>query len=125
MEGTKDGKKEYYKIGDKGFNDGTITIDSGEYAGGSDAKISAGRLNLAFKRDAIVDQTNNRYYFYPIKDYNASYNSVIMQNNVDTYDDIYAYVNDSKNEDLKTAFYTALGRERASMYKSWNDYINK
>ena len=123
--GTKDGKKEYYKIGDKGFNDGTITIDSGEYAGGSDAKISAGRLNLAFKRDAIVDQTNNRYYFYPIKDYNASYNSVIMQNNVDTYDDIYAYVNDSKNEDLKTAFYTALGRERASMYKSWNDYINK
>ena len=37
---------------------------------------------------------------------------------------IYIYVN-SQSTELKTAFYTALGRERASLYKSWSDYIKE
>ena len=121
--GEKDGKFEYYKIGDREINDGTVKINSGEYAESSNNYMSAGRLNLSFKRDVLIRENNeNRYYFYPINNYNASYNSIIMQNNVDTYDDIYEYVG-HQNDKLKTAFYTALGRERASMYKTWDEYI--
>ena len=117
----ENGKYEYYRIGDQGIKNGTVQIDSGEYAQNSDDYTSAGRLNLSFKRDVLTNG-DARYYYYPIQDYNASYNSIIMQNDVDTYDDIYAYVNDQSDE-LKVAFYTALGRERASSHKTWNDYI--
>ena len=117
------GKNEYYRIGDHGINDGTVTIGSGAYDGNADDSISAGRLNLDFKRDVLTNNLGTTYYYYPMQDYNASYNSIVMQNDVDTYDDIYAYVNDSGNNDLKVAFYTALGRERARTYKSWSDYI--
>ncbi len=115
------GKNEYYKIGDQGIRDGTVEIDSGNYAENSNSYVSAGRLNLSFKRN-VLSNGEVRYYYYPMQDYNASYNSIIMQNNVDTYDDIYTYVNNQSNE-LKIAFYTALGRERASTYKTWNDYL--
>lgn len=119
---TTTGKYEYYKIGDQGIKDGTVEIDSGDYAESSNKYISAGRLNLSFKRDLLTNG-EQRYYYYPIQKYNASYNSIIMQNNVDTYDDVYTYINNQGIE-LKTAFYTALGRERASTYKSWDDYIS-
>ena len=60
-------------------------------------------------------------YYYPMKDYYASYNSIVNQNYWDQeyskVDDIYAYIS-SKNENLKKAFYTALGRERYGMYKT-------
>ena len=39
-----------------------------------------------------------------------------MQDNIETYDDIYDYVN-SQSEDLRVAFYTALGRERYGLFK--------
>ena len=121
---SESGKKEYYKIGDKDIGkDGTAIIDSGNYAESGNNYISAGRLNLSFKRDVISNEDQS-YYYYPLKDYNASYNSIIMQDRVDTYDDIYIYIN-SQSTELKTAFYTALGRERASLYKSWSDYIKE
>ena len=124
----KSGKKEYYKIGDKWLKedaeeDEKIEINSGNYAQSGNKYISAGRLNLSFKRNVISNEDQS-YYYYPLKDYNASYNSIIMQDKVDTYDDIYMYVN-SQSTELKTAFYTALGRERASLYKSWSDYIKE
>ena len=115
------GKNEYYRIGDQGIRKGTVNINSGGYASNGNTYASAGRLNLSFKR-SVLSNGDNRYYYYPLKDYNASYNSIVMQNNVDTYDDIYMYVN-SQGTELKTAFYTALGRERAGLYKSWSDYI--
>ena len=118
----ENGKNEYYKIGDQGIKNGTVKINSGKYAQNSNNYTSAGRLNLSFKRDVLTNG-ESKYYYYPIQDYNASYNSIIMQNDVDTYDDIYAYVNDQSYE-LKVAFYTALGRERAGMHKTWDDYIN-
>lgn len=117
------GKYEYYRVGDQGIKNGDVEINSGNYGGTTDIYVSAGRINLSFKRDVLTNG-DQRFYFYPLQDYNASYNSVIMQNEVDTFDDIYTYVNEQRKE-LKTAFYTALGRERASMYKTWNDYINK
>ena len=120
---SSDSKYEYYRIGDHGINDGTVIIDSGNYAENSNNYTSAGRLNLAFRRDLITNGDKS-YYYYPMQDYNASYNSIVMQNDVDTYDDIYTYVNGQSYE-LQVAFYTALGRERAGTYRSWSEYINK
>lgn len=113
-------KKEYCRIGDRNIsNNGTLTIAVGNYA--QDVG-SAGRLNLDFRRDVITNNDSGRtFYYYPIQDYNPSYNSIVMQNNVNTYDDIYAYVK-SQTDELKRTFYTALGRERASKYKTLEDY---
>lgn len=112
-------KKEYCRIGDQNIGCNKIKISAGEYA--QDAK-SAGRLNLDFKRDVITNDSGSTFYYYPIQDYTPSYNSIVMQNNVDTYDDIYAYMNKQQSYELKKAFYTALGRERASKYKAVEDY---
>ncbi len=114
----KANQNKYYRIGDRDLvNSDNVSISAGAYGNNS-----AGRLNLDFKRDILTTKDGARsLYFYPLKLYNASYNSIIMQNDVDTYDDIYIYVNES-NDDLKKAFYTALGRERAGTYKTWSDY---
>lgn len=103
----------YHKIGDKGFETGgTLSVNAGEYG---EAR-SAGRLNLDFEKSTLI-VNNVTYEYYPLQEYKASYDSIIMQNNVKTYDDIYAYVN-KQSPALKQAFYTALGRERASKYNS-------
>ena len=123
------GKNEYYKIGDNNLTNGTVRIGSGDYDGNTDDYRSAGRLNLSFERDLLTNGDRS-YYYYPLSTknssqvYDASYNSIIMQDDVYTYDDIYTYVNEQSNYELKVAFYTALGRERASTYKSWSDYIS-
>lgn len=111
----------YCKIGDKGIENGTPSLNAYQYYGttqnGEDTYgyiRSAGRLNLDFERSTLIDN-NISYYYYPLKQYNASYDSIVMQNNVTTYDDIYEYVN-GQSDELKEAFYTALGRERVSKY---------
>lgn len=113
-------KLEYCRIGDQNINDDTIY--AGDYDQSNGKYVSAGRLNLDFKRDMITNDDENTLYYYPIQDYIPSYNSIVMQNNVDTYDDIYVYVNNSKSNKLKKVFYTALGRERAGNYKTIDDY---
>ena len=115
----------YHKIGDKGFeNTGTLSVDAGVYADTSGQTKSAGRLNLDFERSMIYNSDISATYYYPLERYKSSYDSIVMQNNVTTYDDIYQYVNSSevngRNNNLKTAFYTALGRERYSAYKTNN-----
>ena len=114
-------QNKYYRIGDRDLvNSDIVSISAGEY--GNNKNNSAGRLNLDFKRDILTTRDGAKsWYFYPLSLYDASYNSIVMQNDVDTYDDIYIYVNES-NDDLKKAFYTALGRERAGTYKTWSDY---
>lgn len=110
----------YHKVGDKGFSDGTVKVNAGYYQGNTDAGgekyRSAGRVNLDFESVMLLND-DKAFYYYPLKNYNASYNSVVMQNKINTYDDIYEYVN-SCNANLKKAFYTALGRERASKYNT-------
>ena len=97
----------YCKIGDV-----KLTENSGNNIAGN----SAGRANLDFIRHTLRTDTETKYY-YPLKDYYASYNSIITQNKMDSYEDIYQYVG-SKNDKLKTAFYTAIGRERQGQYKA-------
>ena len=114
------GTYSYHKINDNGFKDGSIVVDTGSYA---DNYNSSGRLNLDFKRNTLTKENEGTYYYYPLKNYNASYDSVVMQNNVIPYDDIYEYVNNCGNNELKEAFYTALGRERYATYKSQNENV--
>ena len=110
----------YHRIGDKYLieNENNIAISS-EYGIGAE---SAGRLNLDFNRQMAYKTDGSTMYYYPLKDYYASYNSVVNQNywdkKYDEIDDIYSYVAQSGNDNLKIAFYTALGRERKGMYKS-------
>ena len=106
----------YHKIGATYLEGGEDNINANNYAKESTKAISAGRINLDFDRKSVISGEST-YYYYPLSVYNASYDSVVMQNKVTTYDDIYAYVN-KQNNAFKSAFYTAIGRERAGKYNS-------
>ena len=113
--------KEYHKIGevnDDGEN--SIAVDRSSIYGNAQ---SVGRLNLDFIKKFIMKNSNLEWYYYPLQAYTASYKSIIMQDKVIPYEDIYAYVNGTGDTDLAKAFYTALGRERESKYditRKWN-----
>lgn len=107
--------RNYHRIGDKDLEEGIVGLDNTKIYGADSS--SAGRLNLSFTRKYIMN-SNATYYYYPLKEFNASYNSIVMQNKVTTYDDIYQYIGEQKSEDYKRAFYTALGREREGKFIS-------
>ena len=102
----------YHKIGDN-----YLTASSGANIL---TTIPAGRLNLDFKRKTLIYTTagsgQTMSYFYPRQE-DGSYNSIITQNDVTTYEDIYIYI-EGTNDILKKVFYTALGREREGMYRT-------
>ena len=102
-------EKVYYRIGDVELEyGGTATLNAGNYGDIS----SAGRLNLDFKRRYVTDTSQTQtYYYYQMRNFKASYNSVVMQDKVTTFDDIYKYIS-GVSPDYQKAFYTALGRER-------------
>lgn len=102
-------EKVYYRIGDVELENGvTATLNAGNYGDIS----SAGRLNLDFKRRYVTDTSQTQtYYYYQMRNFKASYNSVVMQDKVTTFDDIYKYIS-GVSENYQRAFYTALGRER-------------
>lgn len=109
----------YHKIGDA-YLENTSSVKETSLDGYA---LPAGRLNLDFKKQKMIKQDNNIVYYFPLKydgtnSYKGSYNSIITQNNVTSYDDIYKYIYNQPNEDLKKAFYMALGREREATYKS-------
>lgn len=112
--------KSYHRVGDRYLeenNGDKIGVDSGEI---QVPVHSAGRANLDFEKQKIIKDEETRYY-YPLKDFYGSYNSIITQNNVTTYEDIYKYIEEKKgegNRNLAKAFYTALGRERYGIYKA-------
>lgn len=106
------GKDNYYhRIGDNYLS----------IASNIPTNIPAGRLNLDFKRTSMMDSSTNTKtrYYYPMVNY-ASYNSIITQNDVTTYKDIYNYISQQNNQ-LKKSYYTALGREREGQYSFSSD----
>lgn len=106
----------YHKIGDR-----YLTVNESNIV----TSMPAGRLNLDFKRKTTnIEESGNKTvkYYYSVKydgrnSYKASYDSIVTQNNVETFEDIYEYI-EGTNYNLKKAFYTALGREREGTYKS-------
>lgn len=81
-----------------------------------------GVLNTDFERRSYVDESGTTKYYY-LKKQLGSYSSIVNQSEADTIDDgnIYRYV-DKKEDSIRKAYYTALGRERHSMYRT-NNYI--
>lgn len=82
-----------------------------------------GVLNIDFdRRIAFNDGTDITKYFFPKKQL-ASYSSIVNQfgeNDIENNiykNNIYKYI-DSKGGNIAKSYYTALGRERYSMYKS-------
>ncbi len=103
--------------------------DEGRYYQITDLNISGenimGVLNTDFERRSYTDNNGTTKYFYPKKQF-GSYSSIVNQSSsvVDTIDaindkNIYQYL-DSNGNSIRTAYYTALGRERYSMYRTNN-----
>ncbi len=107
----------YHRVGDKYLE----TSSNVGNTANNISYISAGRSNLDFIRYMLIDENSITRYYYPLPTIYGSYNSIITQNDVTAFDDIYAYIQgqiDAGNDRLAKAFYTALGRERYGMYKA-------
>ncbi len=104
--------------------------DNGNYYKITDASIKnddeanqgkfIGVLNTDFERRTYTENGIEKYFF-PKKQL-ASYTSIINQSNIDTVTDgnLYKYVQ-NKGYEIAKIYYTALGRERYSMYKTNNN----
>ena len=104
--------------------------DNGNYYKITDASIKnddeanqgkfIGVLNTDFERRTYTENGIEKYFF-PKKQL-ASYTSIVNQSNIDTVTDgnLYKYVQ-NKGYEIAKIYYTALGRERYSMYKTNNN----
>lgn len=81
--------------------------------------IVSGVLNIDFERKTRTTSMTARY-FYPNESF-ASYASVVNQADVDEPENIYDYLTDGSKDNVAKAYFTALGRERYSMYRTSND----
>lgn len=89
-------------------------------------------LNNDFEAKRITDNQNATNVFFLHGNINgsltASYSSIIMQTKVADIDNIYKYVASLENNAVSQKYFTALGRERYSMYKTnnnVNEIVNK
>ena len=103
----KDSSGEYTRVTDKSLTDVSNKI---------------GVFNYDFERQTMEpddddDNVLTRYY-YPKRQL-GSYTGYVAQTNTEDVDDIYTYLD--KHQDLAKIYYTALGRERYSMYKSFRN----
>ena len=104
--------------------------DEGRYYQITDRNISGdiiGVLNTDFERRSYTDNNGTTKYFYPKKQL-GSYSSIVNQSSsvVNTIDaiqekNIYQYIS-SNATSIPKAYYTALGRERYSQYKTNRNY---
>lgn len=109
-----------------------VTTDDGEYhrateKGLKDKTITGAYLNTDFERKSVVAQDNSVRYFYPHEE-TGSYSSIVTQNEVDDLSayggSIYRYLQKNggtENKSLAQRYYTALGRERYTMYRTNNN----
>ena len=81
--------------------------------------IIEGVLNIDFERKSLTSNTGVATYFFPKKQL-GSYNSIVNQTDVEDVDNIYDYMVE-KGGILAKSYFTALGRERYSMYKTNNN----
>lgn len=77
--------------------------------------ITGAFFNVDFERKSITNGTSTIYY-YPHEELGC-YTSIVSQTNVTTTDNIYEYMEDVGGT-LAQYYFTALGRERYSMYRT-------
>ncbi len=87
-----------------------------------------GALNVDFERKSITSKEDGKIRYYIPQQNNGvlitgCYGSIIGARNITQTDNLYQYMQQmaTSNPSLATAYYTALGRERYSMYKTNND----
>jgi hypothetical protein len=87
-----------------------------------------GALNVDFERKSITSKEDGKIIYYIPQQNNGvlitgCYGSIIGSRNITQTDNLYQYMQQmaTSNPSLATAYYTALGRERYSMYKTNND----
>lgn len=92
--------------------------------------IVQGVLNIDFERRTGIDSNNgqSRYYMpkslgddYRLGFISGCYNSIVNQTNVQQTENFYKYMQGLGNVQLTQKYFTALGRERYSLYKTNND----
>lgn len=108
--------KTYCKVNDKIFiNSSYVSVQDF-----NEISSYAGRLKIDFEQKTLRSDYDKRYY--PIRDYLASYTSVVGNlsvSNVSDYNDMYGYMKSLDNteyETLKKNYYGSLARERMSVY---------
>ena len=100
-----------------------ITTTDGQYHRATDkdlignSNIVRGYFNIDFERKSTSDGTANVQYYYPHAEM-ACYSSVVTQSGSNTVENIYEYMEDQGGGTLAQVYFTALGRERFSMFRS-------
>lgn len=82
-----------------------------------DDDIEIGIFNVNLERRSGEDSNGNTVYYFPVAG-TLSYGSIITQNNIGIKNDetLTSYLKKQSNK-LQTIYYTALGRERYSLYR--------
>ena len=131
MQGISIGGKVYngYSIVTNTVNEEVVNTDSiylitsdGQYHKATDTDIgnnvTSAYLNLDFERKSVTNNVGINYY-YPHNEMGC-YSSIVSQSAVDVPENIYEYMAE-KGGTVAQAYFTALGRERYSMYKTNNN----
>ena len=81
-----------------------------------DDNNSIGVFNIDFEKKALRNANSTTTLYYSPQIALGCYTCYVAQTNVNDYDNIYDYL-DNAEDRLAKIYYTALGRERYSMYK--------
>lgn len=101
-----------------------ITTSDGQYHKATDSdlidnrNIRKGYLNIDFERKSITSSEGVATYFFPHGELGC-YSSIVNSSTSNDEKNIYDYMEDKGN--LAQIYFTALGRERYSMYKTDNN----
>lgn len=80
-----------------------------------------GIWNVDLERKSKTISSGSLRYYYPREEL-ASYSSIVNATKVNEIENIYDYLSGLTNKTLAKVYFTALGRERYSMYKTSNDF---
>ena len=132
LQGLNIGSKVYngYSIITNTKNKEVVTTDSiyivynNEYYRATDETLKdktnlSGKLLIDFERKSKENEDGSMMYYYSNRE-TMSYSNLLNSSEIDT-DDIVKYMASIDNKELASAYYTALGRERYSMYKTNRD----
>ena len=79
---------------------------------------SRGVFNIDFERKSMaMENSEETYYFYPHRQLGCYTCYIAQTNTISGFNSIYDYLDNLSNKTLAKLYYTALGRERYSMYK--------
>lgn len=87
----------------------------------ADDSVVEGIFNIDLERKSYT-KDDGEYYFFPKYALNGGcYNCIVRQTSVDETENFYQYMAGKGNGKLAQAYFTALGRERYGMYKTYNN----